>query len=156
MQSKRCLTIAVNSKQNKKMTQLSSLAQNQTDWQWEDFKNTEEWNAKFPRKMISLFSEEGYGQYLESPIGSGQRYFIPAIPVMLEPITVVLGMTYHEGVEEVFYFDFLMPNGDKLGSRLFVERAGNFLKPVPIICGISPTQIRTALHMVVNELSSRL
>ncbi len=137
------------------MTQPSSPAQSQPDWQWQDFGSTKEWNAKFPRRMISLFSEEGYGLYLESPIGSGQLYFIPASPVMTEPITVVPGMSYHEGVEEVFYFDFLMPNGENLGSRLFIERADNFLKPVPIICGISPTQIRTALHMVVNQLTSR-
>lgn len=122
------------------------------NWQWEDYGETaEEWNAKFPRDMIPLFSEKGHGRYLESPPNSGKRYFIPAVPVVSEAIKVVPGMHYGKDVEEVFYVNFVMPNGDELiKPLLYIERVGMSLKAKPVICGASPTQIRTALMMVAN------
>jgi hypothetical protein len=127
-----------------------------TNWRWEDHgKTTEKWNAKFPKDRISLFSEEGHGQYLESPPGSGKRYFIPAIPVLAERIKVTKGMHYGKDVEEVFYINFVIPNGDALiKPLLYIERVGMTLEAKPVVCGASPTQIRTALIMVANLAAS--
>ena len=124
------------------------------NYQWEDHgKTAKEWNEKFPRTMIDLYSEEGHGRYLESPYSSGKRYFIPAIPVLSSSRKVTKEMRYENEVEEVFEFHFKVPNSLSSSSSLLrIERVKNFLKPVPIVCGVSPTQIRMALNLVVEYL----
>jgi len=71
-------------------------------------------------------------------------------------VTVSKGMAYPQGVEEVFYVDFLNAEGERHPSpSLRIERNGDFLRPVPITCGLSPDQIRRSLLMVEAFLNKR-
>lgn len=131
-----------------------------TIFQWQDLgENVDVWNKQFPKKLIPLFSEKGFGIWLPCPHSEPEESycFVPSTPILADVVTVLDGMHYPKEVEEVFYIDFLNTEGDRHPSpSLRIERSGNFLRPVPIVCGLSPTQIRQSIALVDVFLSNRI
>lgn len=138
---------------------MAQQINNSGGFQWQDFgENVEDWNKEFPRSTIPLFSEKGYGIYLRPPLSEPEDsyYFVMSTPTISSVVTVLKSMAYPQGVEEVFYIDFLNAEGDRHPSpTLRIERSKSFLNPVPILCGLSPDQVRRSLFMVEAFLNKR-
>lgn len=130
------------------------------NYQWQDFgEDVDDWNREFPQPQgVSLFSDKGWGIYLRIPSSKPEDpyYFVMSTPTISHVVTVLEGMAYPQGVEEVFYVDFLNAEGDRHPSPvLSIERSNNFLRPAPAVCGLSPDQIRRSLFMVAAYLNKQ-